>query len=82
MALPLRNFSSVLVLAEAINIAKVLMGCNNRGYQNTKFDALLYYRRHQIDAKGQNEILASYMVQTQNGKYQAVYPEEVEQQNL
>ena len=75
----LEEFSSVLVLAEAINIAKSLDGdAIIEVIKNTKFDAP-YYATGAIkfDAKGQNEILASYMVQTQNGKYQAVYPEEI-----
>jgi branched-chain amino acid transport system substrate-binding protein len=72
----LEEFSSVMVLAEAINIAKSLDGDDIMDViKSTTFDAP-YYASGAIrfDDSGQNEILASYMVQTQDGKYQAVYP--------
>jgi len=74
----LEEFSSVMVLAEAISIAKSLDGDAIMDViKSTTFDAP-YYAAGAIrfDDSGQNEILASYMVQTQDGKYQAVYPPE------
>jgi branched-chain amino acid transport system substrate-binding protein len=75
----LEEFSSVMVLAEAINIAKSLDGDDIMNViKSTTFDAP-YYAAGAIrfDDSGQNEILASYMVQTQGGKYHAVYPADI-----
>ncbi len=72
----LEEFSSVLVLAEAINIAASLDGDTIMDViMGTTFDAPYYAAGAvKFDAKGQNEILASYVVQTLDKKYQAVYP--------
>jgi len=75
----LEEFASVMVLAEAINIAKSLDGDAIMDViKNTTFEAP-YFATGAIkfDEKGQNEILASYVVQTQNKEYRAVYPVEI-----
>ncbi len=72
----LEEFSSVLVLAEAVNIAGSLDGDAIMDViMSTTFDAP-YYAAGAVKFadNGQNEILASYVVQTQDKKYQAVYP--------
>ena len=68
-----------MVRAEAITIAKSLDGDDIMNViKSTTFDAP-YYAAGAIrfDDSGQNEILASYMVQTQGGKYHAVYPADI-----
>ncbi|MGI5997824.1 MAG: ABC transporter substrate-binding protein, partial [Lutispora sp.] len=75
----LEEFASVLVLAEAINMAGNLDGDAIMDViKKTEFKAP-YFATGAIkfDAKGQNEILASYVVQTQNKEYRAVYPVEI-----
>lgn len=75
----LEEFASVLVLAEAINMAGNLDGdAIIDVIKKTEFKAP-YFATGAIkfDAKGQNEILASYVVQTQNKEYRAVYPVEI-----
>lgn len=75
----LEEFASVMVLAEAINIAGKLDGDAIMDVvKKTEFKAP-YFATGAIkfDNKGQNEILASYMVQTQNKEYRAVYPVEI-----
>jgi len=72
----LEEFASVLVLAEAINIAGSLDGDAIMDViKKTEFKAP-YFATGAIkfDNNGQNAILASYMVQTQNKEYRAVYP--------
>ncbi|MCX7840604.1 MAG: ABC transporter substrate-binding protein [Anaerolineae bacterium] len=72
----LEEFASVMVLAEAINIAKSTKGDEvMKVIMSTKFNAP-YFTTGAIkfNAKGQNEIPASFMVQTQSQKYQAVWP--------
>ena len=72
----LEEFSSVLVLAEAINIAASLDGdAIMKVILSETFDAPYYATGAvKFNAKGQNEIPASYVVQTQDQKYQAVFP--------
>jgi len=74
----LEEFSSVLVLAEAVNIAQSFDGDAIMDViMSTTFDAPYYAAGAvKFDAGGQNEILASYVVQTQDKRYQAVYPED------
>ncbi|HOM42657.1 MAG: ABC transporter substrate-binding protein [Clostridia bacterium] len=74
----LEEFSSVMVLAEAINIAGKLDGDAIMDViKNTAFDAPYYATgKVKFNEKGQNEVPASYVVQTQDKKYQAVYPKD------
>ncbi|MEL7567146.1 MAG: ABC transporter substrate-binding protein [Dehalobacterium sp.] len=74
----LEEFASVMVLAEAINTAGTLDGDTIMNtILSTTFDAPYFATKSiKFDAKGQNEIPASYMVQTQNKLYVAVYPKE------
>ena len=75
----LEEFASVLVMAEAINIAGELDGdAIMKVIKSTEFDAP-YFASGAIkfDANGQNEVSASYMVQVQDEKYEAVYPEDI-----
>lgn len=74
----LEEFSSVMVLAEAINIAGDTNGDKIvEVIRSTNFEAPYYATKTiKFNAKGQNEVPASYVVQTQDKKYQAVYPAE------
>jgi len=67
-----------MVLAEAINIAGKLDGDAIMDViKNTAFDAPYYATgKVKFNEKGQNEVPASYVVQTQDKKYQAVYPKD------
>lgn len=72
----LEEFASVMVLAEAINIAAATDGDGiMEAIRSTTFDAP-YFTTGAIkfNAKGQNEIPASFMVQTQNKIYEAIWP--------
>lgn len=72
----LEEFASILVLAEAINIAKSLDGDDIMAAIKATTFAAPYFAGGVIkfDAQGQNEVSASYMVQVQNERYEAVYP--------
>ncbi len=72
----LEEFSSVMVLAEAINKAGSTDGDKIMGIiSSVEFEAPYYAtKKVKFNNKGQNEVPASYVVQTQNLKYQAVYP--------
>lgn len=74
----LEEFASVLVLAEAINIAGSTDGDKvMEVIRNNTFSAPYFATgKIKFNEKGQNEIPASYIVQTQDKKYQAVFPEE------
>jgi len=72
----LEEFASVMVLAEAVNKAGDTDGDRiMEVIRSTAFEAPYFAtRKIKFDEKGQNEVPASYVVQTQNMKYQAVYP--------
>lgn len=74
----LEEFASVLVLAEAINIAGSLDGDTIMdAIRGTAFNAPYFATKEiKFNTNGQNEIPASYIVQTQDKQYVAVYPEE------
>ncbi|MDY0020155.1 MAG: ABC transporter substrate-binding protein [Anaerolineae bacterium] len=74
----LEEFASVMVMAEAINIAGSTDGdAIMEAIRATEFEAP-YFTTGVIrfNEKGQNEVPASFMVQTQNKVYQAVWPAE------
>lgn len=72
----LEEFASIMVLAEAINIAGSTDGDKiMEVIKSTSFEAPYFAtKKIKFNDKGQNEVPASYVVQTQDKKYQAVYP--------
>ena len=76
----LEEFASLMVIADAINQAKSAEPEKiMEAIRNTKFEAP-YFSTGAIEfgEDGQNINSASFIVQTQNSKYEAVFPEDVQ----
>lgn len=75
----LEEFASIMVLAEAIDTAKSLDGDAIMEVIHSSEFAAPYFATNVIkfNDKGQNEVPASYVVQTQDEQYKAVYPKDI-----
>ncbi|WP_313346698.1 ABC transporter substrate-binding protein [Sedimentibacter sp.] len=76
----LEEFASLLVVADAINQAKSTNGdAVMEVIRTAKFDAPYFSTGAiQFDDKGQNQYSASFIVQTQNAEYEAVFPVDIQ----
>lgn len=76
----LEEFSSLMVIADAINQAKSTDTEKIiEAIRTTKFEAPYFSTGAiQFGDDGQNIYSASFIVQTQNSKYEAVYPEDIQ----
>ncbi|MGD9569341.1 MAG: ABC transporter substrate-binding protein [Sedimentibacter sp.] len=76
----LEEFASLMVVADAINQAKSTDGdAIMEVIRTAEFDAPYFStNKVQFDEKGQNKYSASFIVQTQDAQYEAVYPIDVQ----
>lgn len=76
----LEEFASLMVVADAINQAKSTDGdAIMEVIRTAKFDAPYFSTGViQFNEKGQNSYSASFIVQTQDAEYQAVYPSDIQ----
>jgi len=75
----LEEFASIMVIAEAINEAASLDGDAIMEVIHSKEFNAPYFATGAVkfDESGQNEVPASYVVQTLDEEYRAVYPEDI-----
>lgn len=76
----LEEFASLMVVADAINQAKSTDGdAIMEVIRTAQFDAPYFSTgKIQFNEKGQNMYSASFIVQTQDARYQAVYPTDIQ----
>ena len=76
----LEEFASLMVVADAINQAKSTNGdAIMEVIRTAEFDAPYFSTgKVQFDEKGQNKFSASFIVQTQDAQYEAVFPIDVQ----